>query len=354
MVVNLNPIDNEKLVNLLATKPFASIPNSLKLVLYNADLRDVANALNFSQAPKYLIFNIISDLSSMGQDESGREALGRFLNTLIGGNFVSDKQEKQYIKNIIEKYDMMPSTSAIPPDIPLPKGPIIEEKDLFLESIIGENTLRPISFLLQAIEVSRCICYVGVPGGSGTGFLIGKNILITNNHVIYDEDILDQCNFKFNYQIGINGQLEQDKNYKAKRNDLFHTSPKEVLDYTIVELEDSPGTQWGFAKLNTTSPPQLKSRVNIIQHPGGQSKQISIQNNFLEYVDNKFLHYLTSTLPGSSGSPVFDDNWRVVALHRAGGMVSESQTGRSYFRNQGVRISAIIDDLPDNIRNILT
>lgn len=65
----------------------------------------------------------------------------------------------------------------------------------------------------------------------------------------------------------------------------------------------------------------LKSRVNIIKHRGGMSKQICIQNNFLEYVDEKFLQYLTSILPGSSGSPVFDDNRRVVALHRSGRIV---------------------------------
>lgn len=31
-----------------------------------------------------------------------------------------------------------------------------------------------------------------------------------------------------------------------------------------------------------------------------------------------FLHYRTDTAPGSSGAPVFNDQWQVVALHRAG------------------------------------
>jgi V8-like Glu-specific endopeptidase len=100
--------------------------------------------------------------------------------------------------------------------------------------------------------------------------------------------------------------------------------------------------------------PATKSRVNIIQHQGGMPKQISIQNNFLEYVDEKLLQYLTSTLPGSSGSPVFDDNWRVVALHRSGGMVEEPQTSRRYFRNAGIRISAIVNDLPEKNKKRLT
>jgi V8-like Glu-specific endopeptidase len=35
------------------------------------------------------------------------------------------------------------------------------------------------------------------------------------------------------------------------------------------------------------------------------------------------VQYLTDTLPGSSGSPVFDADWNVVALHHSGGWLKE-------------------------------
>ncbi|ODH02276.1 hypothetical protein A4S05_24955 [Nostoc sp. KVJ20] len=63
----------------------------------------------------------------------------------------------------------------------------------------------------------------------------------------------------------------------------------------------------------------------IIQHPGGHLKKISIQNNFVAYTDNKVLQYTTSTEPGSSGSPVFDDDFQVVGIHHSGGSVCKSQ-----------------------------
>src|SRR6266702_8537092 len=121
------------------------------------------------------------------------------------------------------------------------------------------------------------------------------------------------------------------------------------LDYAIVELDRHPGKEWGYLRLANSSP-EVGSRVNIIQHPAAQPKQISIQNNFVEYVGGSVIQYVTSTLPGSSGSPVFDDNWRVVSLHHAGGMLPEPTTQRRYFRNEGIRSTSIFNDLPKDIQ----
>ena len=58
--------------------------------------------------------------------------------------------------------------------------------------------------------------------------------------------------------------------------------------------------------------------VSIIQHPNGEMKQIALrENQILDFFD-AFLHYRTDTAPGSSGSPVFNDQWEIVALHHSG------------------------------------
>jgi V8-like Glu-specific endopeptidase len=59
--------------------------------------------------------------------------------------------------------------------------------------------------------------------------------------------------------------------------------------------------------------------VFVIQHPRGGPKQIVMANNEVDFVDDTIVHYSTDTLPGSSGSPVFDWQWRLVALHHEGG-----------------------------------
>lgn len=58
--------------------------------------------------------------------------------------------------------------------------------------------------------------------------------------------------------------------------------------------------------------------LSIIQHPGGELKQLALRENELVDVLEFHLHYLTDTGRGSSGSPVFNDQWEVVALHHSG------------------------------------
>jgi V8-like Glu-specific endopeptidase len=70
----------------------------------------------------------------------------------------------------------------------------------------------------------------------------------------------------------------------------------------------------------------------------------------VEYIGGNVLQYVTSTNPGSSGSPVFNDEWQVVGLHHAGGQIPEPTTGRTYGRNEGILIQRILADLPSDLR----
>jgi V8-like Glu-specific endopeptidase len=64
--------------------------------------------------------------------------------------------------------------------------------------------------------------------------------------------------------------------------------------------------------------------------------------NRVEYVDDRLVQYTTDTLPGSSGAPVFDWQWRLVALHHSGGDLREPETGEEHFRNEGILLRAIL------------
>ncbi len=214
------------------------------------------------------------------------------------------------------------------------------------EKLIGENNLRPIAFLEAGVQRSRAVARITLPGrGVATGFMIGPNRLLTNNHVFGSADEAQGATIQFNFQTDLAGISLDTDDYEADPDTFFHTN--EDLDYAVVHVSGSPGTKWGFIELKPDRTVQAKQDVAIIQHPGGQPKQIAIADNEIEYVDDSVAQYLTDTLPGSSGSPVFDNDWECIALHHSGGWLPQPSDDSTHFRNEGILISAVLADMPD-------
>jgi V8-like Glu-specific endopeptidase len=195
------------------------------------------------------------------------------------------------------------------------------------------------------------VAYISVTDGvqrwSGTGFMIAPNLAMTNHHVVSDKALLSNVRLRFNYQENFKGEPQPTKDYAAVPAGVFHAD--EGLDYAVLEVQGEPGREWGWLPVQARDIKQGE-RVNIIQHPNGQPKQISMQNNLVEYVGGNVLQYVTATNPGSSGSPVFNDGWQVVGLHHAGGSLPEPTTGNLFNRNEGILVQRILKDLPADVR----
>jgi len=239
------------------------------------------------------------------------------------------------------------------------KGPKLEEPDWKgpprvdegLEKIIGDQpTFLPISFLEVGLEKGRAVARVVCPGGLGTGFLTRDNLLITNNHVISRPEEAREARIQFNYQETTKGLATQVAEFRLVPEDGFATSPMDGGDdWTAVRVNGNPIGEWGALDL-ADADAKVNDYVNIIQHPGGLPKQIALYHNIVTYVGGSRVQYLTDTLPGSSGSPVFDSRWRVVALHHSGGWLTEpgSNRKRVFFRNEGIQVRAILRGLSEN------
>jgi endonuclease G, mitochondrial len=122
----------------------------------------------------------------------------------------------------------------------------------------------------------------------------------------------------------------------------------EALDYAILRvpgLKQPPLNRVSAALCKTDTDAFIP--VNIIQHPEGTAKKIAIRNNLVTAATETELRYFTDTKQGSSGSPVLDDRWRVVALHR-GSTVAENVKfqGRNVaWVNLGTHITATLEHL---------
>jgi len=212
------------------------------------------------------------------------------------------------------------------------------------ERIIGENTLRHVRLLDLALQAARAVVRIAVDHSSGSGFMVAPDLVMTNNHVLAGRAQTEQAEFAFDYQLGVDGRQLPVRAVRAAPGGLFYTNSD--LDFTVAELASPP--DFGAPLRPKHQVMERDERVSIIQHPGGGLKKISMQNNFVAYADRRVVQYYTSTEPGSSGSPVFNDDFEVVAIHHSGGMLEEPGTGRRYLRNEGTSMIAVLADLRAN------
>lgn len=237
---------------------------------------------------------------------------------------------------------------------PAPRGPRLDPNDWkgpaveggHLEQLIGSQpTFLPVKFLELGVQRARAVVRVACPEGFGSGFLIRENLLITNNHVIPSTEVAQQTKIQFNYQETPAGLAAPVAEFKLAPSDGFATSPAVGGDdWTAVRISGNPNADWGALELAQTTV-KAQDFVNIIQHPSGDPKQVALYHNLVAYADDRVVQYLTDTRPGSSGSPVFDSDWRVVALHQRGGWLTEPASKRVFFRNEGIHINAVLRGL---------
>lgn len=246
-------------------------------------------------------------------------------------------------------------------------------EDLVLERIIGGSNLLGIAFLELGTAVSRSVGRVIVRDrfqvrSFGTGFMISPRLALTNNHVLPDAQSARFSRLEFNFQNGISGLPLATSQFDLEPDTFFRTDAG--LDVTVVAVaaksrpdgSSAPVPLAGFG-FNRTTKEQgkilLGESINIIQHPEGQEKQLALQQNELLDRFDQFLHYHTDTSPGSSGSPLFNNQWEVLGLHHSG-VPARNEAGEiltvdgtvwdrtqdelkiRWIANEGIRISSIL------------
>ena len=70
----------------------------------------------------------------------------------------------------------------------------------------------------------------------------------------------------------------------------------------------------------------------------------SLHDNEMLDNDDRVVHYRTPTDPGSSGSPVFNNQWNLIGLHHAGSREMRKLGGKdgTYEANEGIWIVPIV------------
>ncbi|HMO03709.1 MAG TPA: trypsin-like peptidase domain-containing protein [Kiritimatiellia bacterium] len=215
--------------------------------------------------------------------------------------------------------------------------------EIGLEKIIGANNLKLIDWLRVGLERSRAVCRITTPFNLGTGFLLPGGLMFTNHHVLPTPELTAKSFVEFNVEEDLHGNLTQPVRYEI---DASTHRANQALDYCIVRLVEHAAkpqlTSWGSLDLELIKAPKVGEHVTIIQHPAGGPKQIALTANQVVNIHEHRLQYATDTMPGSSGSPVFNDAWKVVALHHKGGNLVANSSGEKIYANEGILMRDIL------------
>jgi endonuclease G, mitochondrial len=255
-----------------------------------------------------------------------------------------------------------------------------EINDQLVERVMGATRdFLAVAFLERAVLAARSVgrietCLPGGRRGYGTGFLVSSRLLLTNNHVLPTAELADDSVVEFDYQLDYMDQPLSIHRFDVQP-DIFFLTDK-ALDFSLVAVASAASTgqalaDYGWCPLIKEEGKILVGQpINIVQHPRGEMKQVVIRENLLldliDEADLPFAHYEADTEPGSSGSPVFNDRWEVVALHHSGVPATDAH-GRlldieggiwedgddpqrlAWVANEGIRVSrlmAFIENAP--------
>lgn len=200
-------------------------------------------------------------------------------------------------------------------------------------------------------QLKGALCRIGTPDVQGSGFLVGKQTVLTNYHVVEGaicknltgDQIICEFDYVGDRATAVTYQGADGQSWlidKAKYSDSDETGigdPAEgELDFAVIRLAQPvevtrPSLVWP----QVAPVVSVRDFVVIGQHPEGEGRKVAF-GEVVEYPGSGLRYrYDVTTKRGSSGSPVLDIELNLVALHHA----ADPKAHPVY--NQGVPIARV-------------
>jgi hypothetical protein len=312
-------------------------------------------------------------------NDQDQEAIHEQLNQLIAGYEAAFSAAALQRKPSLATLALLPSSLELRSPGSAPAQPLSRPG---LEKLVNAAAgFADITAFRKGLVEAECRTARIEIGGKakGTGFLIGDSLLLTNWHVV--KNGVEGALARFDHKTQPGGSLaSQGRAVLFADKWLEASSPHEVIaleigndgppsgnwDYALVRLAEPVGSQpigsdpsgggdkRGYYSLDGGSYQFDKDEpLLIVGHPDGRPMQLSYAcpSGVSPTQHSSRIRYQTNTEGGSSGSPVFNRNWRVVALHHAAGPTAipgEFNLQGGNF-NQGIPVSNIVSSLREQL-----
>ena len=226
--------------------------------------------------------------------------------------------------------------------------------------IFRNRSTRPFHWLKLGTERGQMAGRVHIGQYTGSGLIIdgrvageryaGLPLFFTARHVIPGEF----RSLPKDLTITFDALTDDPQGGIARVERLLATSPPSELNYSVALLDRWPGR---------VSPASLCPRnpapgdlIFVMGFPGGRGLEVSLTDNEVLVSDQQHtrpvlpnsadvLLYRAPTEGGSSGSPVFNENWELVAIHMGADWQSRA--------NFGALIHAVVADATARLEDVV-
>ena len=198
---------------------------------------------------------------------------------------------------------------------------------------IKDSELKPLDKNIN--KVSPSVCKIIINKYNGSGFFIKLNIndnillcLMTNEHVIKKEMVENKENIEIKYDYeskGIKIKLDKTKRIIKDFIDI-------KIDAIIVEIlpEDNIGINYFLEPEININNDIINKPIFIPQYPAGN--KFCYSTGFIKKINNIEIVHNSSTICGSSGSPIFLENSiKVICIHKQGNINKKENYGNFIY-----------------------
>nr|XP_023666150.1 protein FAM111A-like isoform X2 [Paramormyrops kingsleyae] len=253
----------------------------------------------------------------------------------------------------------------------------VEDVVELLREEFGKNiqSFSEISTGKKLMNMSASVCYIEVENHMrGTGFLLFDRYILTNAHVIKDITNGTVLGRKVHVTFAFEDLTEESKNLWCVKEEVVAgwyglDQQERLMDFALLELGDSLGKpdlklpptllreyapfpgkggiclighpHGGVKKMDSSSIIEVKKRANAVK------RQFGRKGRHIQYINDlkdKELTYNTCFFHGSSGSPIFGENCKLVGLH-TGGFLYEIAGEQKSVIEFGISMRSILEHL---------
>ena len=256
------------------------------------------------------------------------------IDSLFMGNLRLEVRANIFTQNLVAELKRYPVSKLKYNNHPL-VNLLLHLTDFADSNELSEDDLRLFDRLIKqgqenfkALIARNAVGRIESPQGTGigTGVLVAKNLLLSCNHV-FTKTRVNTAWVRFGYKSS---------NYVSENIfelDLNFIANCPHLDYALIRLQATPSLKH-IAPVNATL--DSRQKIRLIHHPLGKPVEISGLGEIVQ-VGEDYIDHNLNTDDGSSGAPIFNSCWELIAIHRGNPGVGRHTTGTM----EGKPISAI-------------